>query len=156
MNDISLVVFKLDEQNYALDCNEVRRILQVVDISPVPNMPDDLLGVINVEGEIITVVNIRRRLNILNSDISIKDFILIGEYEKGSFGFVVNDVNFTIIKKSEIIKEKNISIVKQDGDLIYILSIEQIMNHTDIKKHLNNTNHYIKNMNDQQREQGVQ
>ena len=55
------VVFRLDEQHYAVPLSVVERIVRMVDITPVPKTPEIVLGVINVQGSVIPVVDIRRR-----------------------------------------------------------------------------------------------
>ncbi len=58
------VVFTLDEQRYVLHLSAVKRIIRVVEITPLPKAPDIVLDVVNVEGQIIPVVNIRKRFRL--------------------------------------------------------------------------------------------
>ncbi|MBF8302857.1 MAG: cheW40H-4 [Candidatus Dadabacteria bacterium] len=58
-----LVVLTLDEQRYALHLSAVERIVRVVEVTPLPKAPEIVLGVVNVQGQIIPVINIRKRFS---------------------------------------------------------------------------------------------
>ena len=59
-----LVAFALNEQRYALRLAIVERIVRMVEITPLPNAPDIVLGVVNLQGRIIPIFNIRRRFGL--------------------------------------------------------------------------------------------
>ena len=61
---LQLVVFALDEQRYALHLAAVERILRLVEVVPLPKAPDIVLGVVNVHGTVVPVVNVRRRFRL--------------------------------------------------------------------------------------------
>jgi purine-binding chemotaxis protein CheW len=54
------VVFTLDEQRYALPLASVERVVRAVAVTALPKAPAIVLGAINVQGEIIPVINVRR------------------------------------------------------------------------------------------------
>jgi purine-binding chemotaxis protein CheW len=56
------VVFRLDRQNYALPLENVTRALRMVALTPIPDTVEGVLGVINMAGRIIPVIDLRRRL----------------------------------------------------------------------------------------------
>lgn len=55
----------------------VERSVRIVDITPLPKAPSIVLGVINVAGRIIPVVNVRERFGLLGRDIAASDLLLI-------------------------------------------------------------------------------
>jgi purine-binding chemotaxis protein CheW len=57
-----LLVLWLDGDPYALPVERVREIVRVRPITPVPRVPDAVLGVISLRGEIVQVIDLRRRL----------------------------------------------------------------------------------------------
>jgi purine-binding chemotaxis protein CheW len=65
---IRLVVFALDEQRYALHLAAVERILPLVEVTPLPKAPEIVLGVVNVHGAVVPVVNMRRRFRLPEID----------------------------------------------------------------------------------------
>jgi purine-binding chemotaxis protein CheW len=58
---ISLVVFSLEGQRYALQLSAVERVLPMVALAPLPKAPAVALGVINLHGTVIPVLDIRLR-----------------------------------------------------------------------------------------------
>ena len=65
---LRLVIFALARQRYGLALSTVERVLQMVAVSPLPGCPDAILGVINVHGAILPVVDLRRRLGLPLAD----------------------------------------------------------------------------------------
>ena len=72
-----LVVFTLDDQRYGLPLSAVERVVPMVDITPLPKAPDIVLGVVDVQGRVIPVVNLRRRLRLPERDIALTDQLVI-------------------------------------------------------------------------------
>ena len=78
MNDpIQLVVFTLDEQRYALHLFVVERIVHIVRVTPLPKAPEIVFGVINVEGRIIPVLDIRKRFRLPERGLDLNDRLII-------------------------------------------------------------------------------
>lgn len=61
---LQLVVFRLDGQRYALSLPVVERVLPMAAVSPLPKAPAIALGVINLHGQILPVLDIRRRFGL--------------------------------------------------------------------------------------------
>lgn len=55
------VLFHIDKELYGIDIRYVRGIEKYVDVTPVPNVPDYIEGMINLRGEIIPILNLRRK-----------------------------------------------------------------------------------------------
>lgn len=61
---LPLLAFSLDGQRYALHVSIVQRVLPMVAVSPLPKAPAVALGVFNLQGEVIPVLDIRRRFGL--------------------------------------------------------------------------------------------
>ena len=73
-----LVAFTLDGQSFALDLGTVRRVVRAMEVTPLPNAPDIILGVINIRGELVSVIDLRRRFHMPTREIRPSDqFILV-------------------------------------------------------------------------------
>lgn len=72
-----LVLFHLDEQRYAIDLAVVERCIRIVEITPVPKASSVVLGVINMSGQIIPVVNTRTLLGVPDREAGLNDHLLI-------------------------------------------------------------------------------
>ena len=91
-----LVVFALDEQLYALPLPVVERVVRVVDVTPLPSAPQIVHGVINVQGQIFPVVNIRRRFRFPERELRLSDQLLIAQTAKRTVVLLVDEVHGVI------------------------------------------------------------
>lgn len=145
-DELSLVIFALDEQRYALPCKDVVHIFQAAYISPVPNTQNNILGLINVEGDIISVINIRQQLGLANKDMSVDDFIIITNHSnENTIGFVVNDVDFISVEKHEIENSKPkvngfVKVIKTSRGILYLMDMNSLITNKSSKS-LNNMQH---------------
>jgi purine-binding chemotaxis protein CheW len=89
---IQLVVFKVDKSEYALPVSNVGEILRMVAISPVPEAPAWLPGVINLRGRVIPVIDLRTRLGLPAVPVGINTPILVTEAEGHTVGLVADAV----------------------------------------------------------------
>lgn len=89
--------FLLRDQHYALSVSEVQEILNAGDITPVPGAQEYVLGVINVRGTIVTVVDARRRLGIADDEQREVDWTIILDIEGQDVGLLVDDVDEVLL-----------------------------------------------------------
>jgi purine-binding chemotaxis protein CheW len=87
-----IVLFSLDEPRYALYLPAVERVVQAVEITPLPKAPDIVLGVINFQGEIIPVIDIRKRFLLPSREITLEDQFIIARTSKRLVVLVVDSV----------------------------------------------------------------
>ncbi|WP_409524971.1 chemotaxis protein CheW [Nitrincola sp. MINF-07-Sa-05] len=59
-----VLAFHLAEQRYALDLEDVQRVFHAVAFCPLPDMPEQIAGVVNLGGKILPVANLRHRLKL--------------------------------------------------------------------------------------------
>jgi purine-binding chemotaxis protein CheW len=94
MNDSNqLVVFTLEEQRYALYLSAVERIVRMVEITPLPKAPEIVFGVINVQGQVIPVVNIRKRFRLPEQELNLTDQLVIAHTSRLTVALVVDSVS---------------------------------------------------------------
>lgn len=74
---IRLVLLTVDGQTYALPLAAVDRILRMVEVTPLPGAPDVVEGVINIQGEVVPVVSIRRRLGLAHRAVNVSDSLVV-------------------------------------------------------------------------------
>ncbi|HON14373.1 MAG TPA: chemotaxis protein CheW [Treponema sp.] len=80
-----LVTFQLGEEHYGIDIMDVKEIVRVQDIRPIPNAPSYVEGIINLRGEIIPIINLHKRFHIKRA--------VVGEDEELLSGFIIIDVD---------------------------------------------------------------
>ena len=131
-----LIVFTLDDQRLALSISSVNRVIRVVGITPLPKGPDIVIGIINMQGNIIPVVNIRKRFCLPERDINLNDQIIITHTSKRTIGIVVNSVIGLIESAEEkIVTSEAIvpgidyveGVVKLEDGLLIIHDIERFL-----------------------------
>lgn len=87
-----LVVWTLDTNRYALPFSVVDRVVRAVEVTPLPDAPEIISGIINVQGRIIPVVNMRARFGLPSCDIALTDQIVLAQTSRRRLAFFVDAV----------------------------------------------------------------
>ncbi len=98
-----MVGFRLGNEEYMVDINQIREIIMTTEITYVPRVPHYFEGVINLRGNIVPVINLRKKLKMPPKEITATTRILIMEILDMNIGFIVDRITKVII-----IPEKNI------------------------------------------------
>ena len=85
-------IFTINEQHYALPLSVVERVVWAVELLSVPKAPDILQGLINIKGEIIPVMNIRKILHLPERKMDINDRIVFSRTSAREVAFIVDKV----------------------------------------------------------------
>ena len=64
------ITFQLSDETYGIEVQQVREILRINNILPVPGSPDYVLGITNIRGNVVTVIDARRRMNLSVVDVT--------------------------------------------------------------------------------------
>jgi purine-binding chemotaxis protein CheW len=100
---IQWVTFKLADEIYGLDVMQVQEVLRYCEISPVPGSPSYVLGIINLRGAVVTVMDTRERFGLPRDKISDQSRILVIEAENHVIGMLVDSVAEVVyLRQSEI------------------------------------------------------
>ncbi len=131
-----IVAFTLDDQRYGLNLSLVERIVRAVEITPLPDAPCAILGVINVEGRIMPVLNTRKWLGLRERDIELQDVFIIVSANGHSVALVADEVKPVVevpvnqmTDSQEIINTSGsvVGIAKSDDGLIMVLTAEKAL-----------------------------
>lgn len=139
MDQIQLVGMKLGEEEYAVDVLKITEIIRAVEITVVPRMESYILGVMNLRGKVVPVIDLRVRFNLDRCDFDKSTRIIVVSVDKENIGFVVDEVTQVIrIKRSmveptpplvgSIGQEYILGICKYDSRLIMLLDIDRVIN----------------------------
>jgi purine-binding chemotaxis protein CheW len=91
-----LVVFSLDDQRYALALARVERSIRVVAITPLPEAPAIVLGIIDLGGVVIPVIDIRMRFNHPPRDVRLSDHLIVATTGKRTVALLVDETKGVI------------------------------------------------------------
>ncbi|MES9898394.1 MAG: chemotaxis protein CheW [Sedimenticola sp.] len=89
---IQLVTFLLQDEIYGINVMQVQEVLRLPEIAPVPGAPPYVLGIINLRGNVVTVIDTRSRFGLNPGEISNSSRIVIIEAEKQVVGILVDSV----------------------------------------------------------------
>ncbi len=90
---VQVIVFRLGEERYGVDISQVREIIRPSQITRIPNAPEFVEGVINLRGQITTIVNLRKRFGMLPKPIDNDTRIIVVEHNNAIIGMMVDTVN---------------------------------------------------------------
>jgi len=135
-----IVVFTIDDQLYALPLNTVLRVIHIVEIMKLPKAPEIIKGIINVAGQIIPVVDVRKRFGVVTREIDPNDQLVIADTGKRKLALWVDTVNgVNSMTQQQNFETKEImsfaqfikGVAKIENDMILIYDLEQFLNLTE-------------------------
>ncbi len=132
------IIFNISKEFYGIDVSQVNNIIQMPKITKVPKSPEYFRGVINLRGEIIPVMSLRRRMN-LEDDTFTKDsrIVILNLEDDKMMGVVVDEVKEVLTIPENEIEEPSPflkseesfirGIGRKNDDLISIFEIDSII-----------------------------
>jgi len=132
-----MVVFTLDDLTYALPLNQVIRVIHAVEFRKLPKAPEIVAGIINVKGEIIAVIDVRKRFGIKSREIDPDDQLIIADTGKRKVALWVDKVegveNLNASQRVDTSEALSYAkyingVVKVADNLILIYDLEQFLN----------------------------
>ena len=142
--EVQFVAFKLRDEEYGFDILNVKEIKGLTDIARVPFASDFIKGVINLRGSVLPVIDLKRRLALMDTPYTSDTRIIIVKSDEIEVGMIVDAVTEVITLKKEHIDEvKAVSnershfirgIGKMNDRLIIMLNLEEIIGIVDEAK----------------------
>jgi purine-binding chemotaxis protein CheW len=132
--NMDLVEFELNDELYALDIHLAREIVEMMPITPIPRAPPYISGVINLRGEITSIINLNNLLGLHSNGVveNQKIIVLMAENAGNSnVGIIVDDVHSVIQVSEEDIEQIGDGITSDIGS--YVKGIIKIGNEADEK-----------------------
>ena len=94
---IQLVVFELNSEEYGVPITDIKEIIKSGEITPIPNVPDFIKGILNLRGKISVIIDLGKRFNLIRKSSGIIDgHIIITEVNNNIFGVTVDQVTEVI------------------------------------------------------------
>jgi purine-binding chemotaxis protein CheW len=139
-NDLVLqwVTFKLQEETYGINVMQVQEVLRYTDIAPVPGAPLYVMGIINLRGNVVTVIDTRVRFGLSLIDVTENSRIVIIEADKQVIGILVDSVAEVVyLRGSEIDTAPNVGtdesakfiqgVSNRDGELLILVDLNKLL-----------------------------
>ena len=138
---LQLVTFELFGEIFALPILDVREIIRMTDITPVPQAPGFVEGVINLRGQIIPVVDLRKRFGLSSAELTDDSRVIVVELNSNiAIGLIVDAVREVERLPAEAINPPPALVAGSIGSE-YIKGIsnfeDKMMIHIDLRKVFN-------------------
>lgn len=130
------VLFNLDDQGYAIDIDLVVEVTEISETTEVPFSDNNKQGVLNLRGDIISIIDLKTILGLEKSNLENKQVIIVKKDGK-RVGFLVDNARDIRSYKKDSIKDaisfnsKNInyieSIINAEGEIIIVINVKNII-----------------------------
>lgn len=135
---LQYVTFRLDNETYGINVMQIQEVLRYTEIAPVPGAPDYVLGIINLRGNVVTVIDTRRRFGLSDAEMTDSTRIVVLEVVNQVIGILVDSVAEVVyLKQSEIESAPNVGndesakfiqgVCNKNGELIILVEFEKML-----------------------------
>jgi purine-binding chemotaxis protein CheW len=132
------VTFRLDNETYGINVMQVQEVLRYTEIAPVPGAPPYVLGIINLRGNVVTVIDTRLRFGLSETETNDQTRIVIIETENQVVGILVDAVAEVVyLRQSEIETTPNVGneetakfiqgVCHKNEELLILVDLEKMM-----------------------------
>ncbi|MEE9336981.1 MAG: chemotaxis protein CheW [Methylococcaceae bacterium] len=103
------VTFRLGDEKYGINVMQVQEVLRITEIAPVPGAPAYVLGIINLRGNVVTVIDTRNRFGLMSKETDDSSRVVIIETENHIIGILVDSVAEVVeLRASEMENAPNV------------------------------------------------
>ena len=142
MADKQYIIFKLNDEKFAANINHIASITEYTSITPLPNGPAYVDGLLNLRGDIIPVVNLKKRFKMAEQKMNEKR-ILIARKNNVQIGFLVDDASQSMtVEESKILPPPKIAIKRENdyisevciynNELIIVVDLDRVLSDDEI------------------------
>jgi len=133
--ELNYFTFVIDNHHFAISLNDVWRVIRAQEVKPVPEPPPFITGLIDYYGEIIPVINLRKRLGFPGKEIAVSDRFILVRSKNIHVALVADEVSGHVKPdKNEIIESVDINsglkfvrILKQEQELVLIYDLDELL-----------------------------
>ena len=139
------VTFHLESETYGIAVTQVREVLRLTEIAPVPGAPEYVLGIINLRGNVVTVMDARKRFNLQPTDTTDSSRIVIIEVDGQEVGILVDSVAEVVdIPQSAVEAAPNVGsddasrfiqgVTSLDGKLLILVDLNRLLSSEELQE----------------------
>ncbi len=130
-----MLVFQIEGTPYAVPVERVREVVRLRPITPIPRVPDDVRGVISLRGEIVQVIDARRRLGVAPVEPTLTSrIVIVNDAEGNRSGLLVDAVTEVLRVPEAAIRSESgteagaVTCLCRHGDrFVSILDLERVL-----------------------------
>lgn len=135
---IQWVTFRLAGETYGINVMQVQEVLRYTEIAPVPGASNHVLGIINLRGNVVTVIDTRVRFGLPRGEINDNTRIVVIEANTHVIGILVDSVAEVVyLRQSEIDSSPNVGneessryiqgVCHKDGELLILIELDKML-----------------------------
>ncbi|HKJ94151.1 MAG TPA: chemotaxis protein CheW [Gammaproteobacteria bacterium] len=132
------VTFELDDETYGINVMQVQEVLPMTEIAPVPGAPPYVMGIINLRGNVVTVIDTRLRFGLPQTEPTEENRIVVIETEEQVAGILVDGVaEVTYVQESEVDTAPNVGnedssryihgVVSREDGLLILVDVNRLL-----------------------------
>ena len=132
------VTFKVDDETYGINVMQVQEVLPMSEIAPVPGAPPYVMGIINLRGNVVTVVDTRLRFGLPPREPEQDSRIVVVETDQQVAGILVDSVaEVTYVRDGEVDTAPNVGneesaryiqgVVSRADDLLILVDVRRLL-----------------------------
>lgn len=136
--ELRWVTFRLENEKYGINVMQVQEVLRVSEIAPVPGAPSYVMGIINLRGNVVTVIDTRSRFGLASTEMDDSTRIVIIEADEQVVGILVDSVAEVVdLKASEIETAPNVGteesakfiqgVASHDSELLILVDLNKLL-----------------------------
>lgn len=133
------VTYRLGDETYGINVMQVQEVLRHTEIAPVPGAPEYVIGIINLRGNVVTVIDTRARFGLPEGEITDNTRIVIIEADEHIVGIMVDSVAEVVyLKSSEIDSATSVGteestkfiqgVSNRDDELLILVDLNRMLN----------------------------
>lgn len=132
------VTFRLAEEIYGINVMQVQEVLRMTEIAPVPGAPSSVIGIINLRGNVVTVLDTRELFSLMSEEVTEQTRIMIVECNKIIVGLLVDSVAEVVnIQNNDIDSPPNIGneesskyiqgVYSKNGEILILVDLNRLL-----------------------------
>ena len=136
--EMQLVVFELGDESYGVDISRVQDINRMQEITEIPHAPESVVGVINLRGRVIPVIDLRKRFGLPDAVHTKDTRIVVVHLEGNLIGVIVDAVSQVLRIPADIVEPPSPvlagvdsrylrGIAKLDDRLVILLDLDFVL-----------------------------
>lgn len=135
--------FSLGAEDYAIPLLSVREVISVPETTPIPKAPSHFLGIMNLRGQVISVVDMRTKLKIKGRENNAEESVIIVDLDGMNLGIVVDSINkvlaFSLKEINEVPEietqvnaEYIYGVYRKEDSLTVLLNVAKVLDIKDV------------------------
>jgi len=143
--EMTFLEFDLGSESYGVKLLAVKEVITVPETTPLPNGPSYFKGIMNLRGQIISIVDLRKKLGIKSKDTVDEEAVVIMDFDGVSIGLIVDSINKVLnFNLSELVEIPEVQsqvnsrfihgVYRGEEKLTLVLDLAKIFNLNEIKE----------------------